>query len=129
MEAAVAADAKVVAFGDSGQLSAVQAGGWLGALTRRVGSFELREVMRQRDPGERRALAKVHRGQSDAYLAGKESSGELVVFCGDGAQRLGEEAAVQRSLVARERFGPEQAVLICRDNQRRERLNALARER
>ncbi len=129
LDAAVAADVKVVAFGDSGQLSAVQAGGWLGALTRRVGSFELREVMRQRDPGERRALAKVHRGQPDAYLAQKQSAGELVVYCGDGAQRLAEDAAVQRWLDARERFGPEQAVLICRDNARRERLNQLAREK
>src|SRR5581483_4113341 len=42
IDRAMAADAKVVAIGDSGQLSSVQAGGWLGALTRRLGSEELR---------------------------------------------------------------------------------------
>jgi AAA domain-containing protein len=46
---------KVIAIGDSGQLSSVQAGGWLGALTRQVGSRELHEVMRQRDPREQGA--------------------------------------------------------------------------
>ena len=54
---ALAAEVKVIAIGDSGQLSSVQAGGWLGALSRRLGSHELREVMRQRDPRERRLLA------------------------------------------------------------------------
>ena len=47
---------KVIAIGDSGQLSSVQAGGWLGSLTERLGSHELREVMRQRDPRERQLL-------------------------------------------------------------------------
>ena len=53
---------KVIAIGDSGQLSGVQAGGWLGSLTDRLGSYELREVMRQRDPRERQLLAQVRRG-------------------------------------------------------------------
>ena len=77
LEAAVAADVKVVAFGDSGQLASVQAGGWLGAVTRKVGSFELREVMRQRDPQERRGLASVHRGEPEVYLERKLARGEL----------------------------------------------------
>ena len=34
IDAAAAADVKVVAIGDSGQLSSVRAGGWLGAFTR-----------------------------------------------------------------------------------------------
>ena len=56
MAHARAAGVKVIAIGDSGQLSSVQAGGWLGSLTRRLGSYELREVMRQRDPRERQLL-------------------------------------------------------------------------
>ena len=71
IDAAVDADVKVVAIGDSGQLSSVQAGGWLGALSRQLGSHELREVMRQHDPQERRGLARVHRGQPDSYLQSK----------------------------------------------------------
>jgi ATP-dependent exoDNAse (exonuclease V) alpha subunit len=55
MAHARAAGVKVIAIGDSGQLSSVQAGGWLGSLTRRLGSHELREVMRQRDRRERRS--------------------------------------------------------------------------
>ena len=72
---ALAAEVKVIAIGDSGQLSSVQAGGWLGALSRKLGSHELREVMRQRDPRERRLLAGVHRGEPDAYLELKTTAG------------------------------------------------------
>ncbi len=129
LEAAVMADVKVVAFGDSGQLASVQAGGWLGAVTREVGSFELREVMRQRDPQERRGLASVHRGEPEAYLERKMACGELALFAGERAQSDAEHAAIEKWAAARGAFGPEQAVLICRDNQRRERLNGLARER
>jgi conjugative relaxase-like TrwC/TraI family protein len=56
------AGVKVIAIGDSGQLSSVQAGGWLGSLSERLGSHELRDVMRQRDPRERQLLAQVRRG-------------------------------------------------------------------
>jgi hypothetical protein len=129
LDAAIDADVKVVAFGDSGQLSAVQAGGWFGALTRHVGSYELREVMRQRDPQERRGLAQIHRGEPDSYLQLKFSRGELEVFQGERPGIDAERAAIQRWAAARETHGPEQAVMICRDNQRRERLNHLARER
>jgi ATP-dependent exoDNAse (exonuclease V) alpha subunit len=62
MAHAQVAGVKVIAIGDSGQLSSVQAGGWLGSLTKRLGSHELREVMRQRDPRERQLLAQVRRG-------------------------------------------------------------------
>jgi hypothetical protein len=48
--------AKVIAVGDPGQLGSVEAGGWLAALTRRATGPTLREVMRQRDPDEQRAL-------------------------------------------------------------------------
>ena len=129
LAAAASGDVKVVAFGDSGQLASVQAGGWLGALTRRVGSLELREVMRQRDPQERRGLANVHRGEPDNYLRLKATCHELAVFAGPQAQTNAEQAAIEKWVAARETFGPEQTVLICRDNQQRERLNGLARER
>ncbi len=118
----------MIAFGDSGQLASVQAGGWLGALSRARGSFELREVMRQRDPQERRGLARVHRGEPDGYLSRKEARGELTVHSGEHARAEGEQAAIDRWADARATFGPEQVALICRDNQRRERLNQLARE-
>ena len=69
------AGVKVIAIGDSGQLSSVQAGGWLGSLTRRMGSYELREVMRQRDPRERQLLANVRRGDPTEYITEKHRAG------------------------------------------------------
>ena len=128
MGRAQAAGVKVIAIGDSGQLSSVQAGGWLGSLTERLGSHELREVMRQRDPRERQLLAQVRRGDPTNYLTEKKKSGQLQVMAGDD-QNAG---AWERAAVAawRERQAAcawGQAVLIVRDNQRRERLNALIR--
>jgi ATP-dependent exoDNAse (exonuclease V) alpha subunit len=95
MAHARAAGVKVIAIGDSGQLSSVQAGGWLGSLTERLGSHELREVMRQRDPRERQLLAQVHRGDPSDYTAEKVARGQLHIYGGD-AQRAGagERAAV-----------------------------------
>jgi conjugative relaxase-like TrwC/TraI family protein len=123
-----AARVKVIAIGDSGQLSSVQAGGWLGSLTRRLGAHELRRVMRQRDPRERQLLAQVRRGEPTDYTAHKAARGQLHIYA-DDAQRAstGEHAAVAtwRDRQAACPWG--QAVLIARDNQRRERLNALVR--
>jgi conjugative relaxase-like TrwC/TraI family protein len=125
---AQAAGVKVIAIGDSGQLSSVQAGGWLGSLTRRLGSYELHDVMRQRDPRERQLLASVRRGDPSDYITEKHRAGRLHLIA-DDPQRAGagERAAVT---VWRERQATcpwGQAVLIARDNQRRERLNALVR--
>jgi conjugative relaxase-like TrwC/TraI family protein len=128
IDRAIAADAKVVAIGDSGQLSSVQAGGWLGALTRRLGSEELRQVMRQRDPAERRALAKVHRGEPRTYLELKRSRTELRMFAGAEPGANAERALITRWARARQRYGSD-VVMICRDNARRNRLNELARSR
>ena len=122
------AGVKVIAIGDSGQLSSVQAGGWLGSLTRRLGSHELREVMRQRDPRERQLLAQVRRGDPTDYLTEKKRCGQLQVIGGDvQSAGAGEHTAVAawRSRQGACPWG--QAVLIVRDNPRRERLNALIR--
>jgi conjugative relaxase-like TrwC/TraI family protein len=128
MAHAHAAGVKVVAIGDSGQLSGVQAGGWLGSLTERLGSYELREVMRQGDPRERQLLAQVRRGHPTDYLTEKSARRHLHIYIGDAqGQGGGEHAAIA---AWREHQGAcpwGQAVLIVRDNQRRERLNTLIR--
>jgi len=119
------AGVKVVAIGDSGQLTSVGAGSWLGALSRRSGSERLTEVMRQRDPTERRRLAELHDGQPDRYLHHKLATAELEL-CPDvttaEARALCDWSAAQ----AERPWG--QAVLVARDNATRERLNAGARE-
>ena len=122
------AGVKVIAIGDSGQLSSVQAGGWLGSLTERVGSHELREVMRQRDPRERQLLAQVRRGDPANYITEMERRGQLQVIEGDVQSAGAGELAAVASWRARQAACPwGQAVLIVRDNRRRERLNALIR--
>jgi hypothetical protein len=128
LERAAAARVKVIAIGDSGQLSSVQAGGWLGSLTQRLGSHELREVMRQRDPRERALLAHVHRGQPGEYLSEKAARGQLRIFGGDRETALAAEQAAITAWRDREAASSDgQAILIARDNARRARLNALAR--
>ena len=126
MTHAHAAGVKVIAIGDSGQLSSVQAGGWLGSLTERLGSHELREVMRQRDPRERQLLAWVRRGDPSDYTAEKTARGHLHIYASD-APGAGEYAAVAAWRERQAACPWGQAVLIVRDNDRRERLNALIR--
>jgi hypothetical protein len=122
------AGVKVIAIGDSGQLSSVQAGGWLGSLTRRLGSYELRDVMRQRDPRERQLLSHVRRGDPTGYLTEKEQAGRLHITAGDAqAVLVGERAAVAAWRERQAEWAWGQAVLVARDNNRRERLNALIR--
>jgi hypothetical protein len=128
LQHAHAAAVKVIAIGDSGQLSSVQAGGWLGSLTRRLGSYELREVMRQRDPRERQLLASVRRGDPTAYIDDKTSRGRLHIYAGDAeTARAGEQAAIVAWRERQDTYPWGQAVLIARDNTRRARLNALVR--
>ncbi len=83
--------------------------------------------MRQRDPQERRGLAQIHRGEPEG-MEMKAACGELEVFAGEQAGSDAERAAIGRWASARETHGPREALLICRDNQRRGRLNELARE-
>jgi conjugative relaxase-like TrwC/TraI family protein len=115
---------KVIAVGDSGQLPAVEAGGWFGALTRRLGALELTEVMRQRDAQEREALAKVRSADPQPYLALKRERGELVTHA---SVEAAEDAAVHAWQRARETAGTAQVVMVARDNARRARLNQTAR--
>ena len=128
MAYARAAGVKVIAIGDSGQLSSVQAGGWLGSLTERLGSHELRDVMRQRDPRERQLLAQVRSGEPSDYVAEKAARGQLHIYAGDPQRTAtGERAAVAMWRDRQAECSWGQAVLIVRDNQRREHLNALIR--
>jgi hypothetical protein len=125
LKGAQLAGAKVIAIGDPGQLASVQAGGWLGFLSHTLGSLRLSEVMRQRDPTERRALAALHEGRAERYLEWASARGRVATF-GERdralAQALAEWGEATRSV------GRAQAVMIARDNDTRERLNDAARE-
>jgi conjugative relaxase-like TrwC/TraI family protein len=125
LEAAERAGAKVVAIGDPGQLASVQAGGWLRAVGGRLGAHRLTEVMRQRDPPERKALGALHDGLPERWLEWAGKAGRIETFpepadaCGQAlaewAQKAGEN-------------GLAQTVMIARDNDARDRLNQGARE-
>jgi conjugative relaxase-like TrwC/TraI family protein len=62
-------------------------------------------------------------------LERKRTRDELTAFIGPQAAVDAEHAAIDRWTHARGAYGDDQAVLICRDNHRRERLNELARQR
>jgi ATP-dependent exoDNAse (exonuclease V) alpha subunit len=123
LEAAERAGAKVVAIGDPGQLASVQAGGWLRAVGREVGALRLTEVMRQRDPAERRALAALHERIPDRYLDWASGAGRVDTFEDATGAR---DAAVVEWAAAVGEVGVEQAVMIARDNDTRAALNTAA---
>jgi len=116
---------KVIEVGDPGQLPAVDAGGWYGAVTRAHGAVKLDEVMRQRDKTEVRALAGVHDRKPGRWIALKVQQGELRVHQSSEAAEL---AAVARWRQDVAHVGPSAAVMIARSNDLRERLNQAARE-
>ncbi len=81
--------------------------------------------MRQRDPGERRALGALHDGQPQRYLDWAEHNRRIETFsdpAGACEQALTEWARTAAAV------GPAQTVMIARDNETRERLNRGARE-
>jgi ATP-dependent exoDNAse (exonuclease V) alpha subunit len=84
----------------------------------------LTEVLRQRDPDERRALAELHEGGSERYLAWAQQHDRVHAQPGPGAL----DAALADWQQAVAQHGPAQAVLIARDNQTRAALNDAARE-
>ena len=124
LEAAERAGAKVIAIGDPGQLASVQAGGWLHAIGHELGALRLTDVMRQRDPSERRALAALHDRIPDRYLDWATKAGRIDAF-DDAAGAC--ESAVAAWAAAVEEVGVEQAVMIARDNDTRQVLNQAAR--
>jgi hypothetical protein len=93
-----------------------------------LGSYELREVMRQRDPRERQLLSNVRRGDPTGYIAEKQRAGRLHSVADDPRSASAGERAAVAAWRERQAACPwGQAVLIARDNRRRECLNALVR--
>jgi conjugative relaxase-like TrwC/TraI family protein len=118
------AGAKVIAVGDPGQLTSVQSGGWLAALTRRHPGAELREVMRQHDPAERDALAALHDGAPEIYL---EHKAEPVTIHGSEPDAI--RGVIDQWADMRRAHGGVGVAMIARDNATRDLLNDAARAR
>lgn len=124
-EAAQRAGAKVIAIGDPGQLASVQAGGWLAAFGKRLGVLRLCEVMRQRDPQERRALAALHDRRPKPYLDWASKAGRIETFDDLADARA---QAIDEWEQATASVGLPAAVMVARENQTRSQLNRMARE-
>jgi conjugative relaxase-like TrwC/TraI family protein len=122
LAAAEEACAKVLAVGDPGQLGSVQAGGWLAAITAAGRTPVLRQSVRQRDPHEREALAALHDGDTDTYIAHKRS--DITVY---EHEEAGIAELVQAWTAAQQRHGVCGAVMIARENYTRELANHAAR--
>jgi hypothetical protein len=103
----------------------VAAGGWFGHLAGRLGGPELREVMRQNDPAERGALAEVHDGKPDGYIALKRERSDLQVHAREADAISTAVADWDR---AQREYGVTRAVMIARDNATRDTLNDKARQ-
>jgi len=113
---------KVAAVGDSGQLTSVEAGGWLAAVTRHAAGPELRQVIRQHDPGERHALEALHDGDANGYL---DRKGDAITIHADEADAI--TAVIDDWAAQRAEAGPAGSVIVARDNATREQLNHAAR--
>jgi ATP-dependent exoDNAse (exonuclease V) alpha subunit len=123
LEAAQRTGCKVVAIGDPGKVHSVQAGGWMRAVGRKVGTLSLSEVLRQRDPLERRALAALHEGAAGRWLEWARANDRVEL--GAGGQLL--DRAVCEWRAATVDHGHAGALLIARDNNTRRALNERAR--
>jgi ATP-dependent exoDNAse (exonuclease V) alpha subunit len=73
------ADGKALLVGDPAQLPSVGAGGLHQALCDRLGAVTLEENHRQREVGERQALARLREGDAEGYLAHAAQAGRLQI--------------------------------------------------
>jgi ATP-dependent exoDNAse (exonuclease V) alpha subunit len=118
------AGVKVIAVGDPGQLTSVQAGGWLAALTRQLAGPELRQVLRQHNPAERDALEALHDGTPETYLDHKAD--QITIHATETDAIAG---VIDQWADARAEHGGTVVAMIARDNATRDQLNCAARER
>jgi conjugative relaxase-like TrwC/TraI family protein len=79
LEAALAADARVLLVGDTAQLPAVGAGGLFAALCDRLGAHELVDNRRQLEHDEALALLDLRHGTPERYLLWATKRGRLQV--------------------------------------------------
>ena len=103
------AGAKLIEFRDSRQLQSVLAGGELQGVHERLGGLALSEIVRQRDPEERRALGRLHAGDVEAYITHQEQR-----------DRIAYDATIEQAVAAYSRnvreVGFDQAALVVPTN-------------
>jgi conjugative relaxase-like TrwC/TraI family protein len=70
---------RLVLVGDDRQLPEIDAGGAFGALATRPGTLELREVRRQRQPWDRRALDALRQGDVEHWARAYRDAGNITI--------------------------------------------------
>jgi ATP-dependent exoDNAse (exonuclease V) alpha subunit len=122
VDAAAAADAKLVLCGDAAQLAGVPASGAFTRLATQLDPVRLDHNVRQRDPRDAAAIAslRAERLEPDAYLAPAARRGRLQIADDahdaiDAARRWYARASVA--------YGPDEVAVICRTNALRDELN------
>ncbi|MGA2924439.1 MAG: MobF family relaxase [Solirubrobacteraceae bacterium] len=111
---------KVVSVGDSGQLSSVQAGGWMRPVKQRLGqTAALTNVYRQADRAEVRALASLHAGDPAKYLAWALKHDRIEI--GEASTLVAKMLGEWKQAVAD--HGPRNVIVTCPDNALRHDIN------
>ncbi len=114
------AGAKLIEFRDTRQLQSVLAGGELQGVHEQLGGLALTEIVRQRDPEERRALGRMHAGDVDAYITHQERRG-----------RVAYHATIEQAVAAYTRnvrqVGFDQVALVVPTNAMAQLANELVR--
>jgi conjugative relaxase-like TrwC/TraI family protein len=117
---------RVIVFGDSQQLTSVAPGGWLGYLSRAGIRPALRmdEIVRQHDPGHRRAVNGLSRGRPGTWINYQKEHGN-VIHLGAGQEHQYGARAAELLIDAAERRGWEHVLAVTPTNLRRELINEL----
>jgi conjugative relaxase-like TrwC/TraI family protein len=124
LELAERYNAKLILVGDPHQLPSIDAGGVLRGLSRRLGFYELRENMRQRDSWERDAASELRDGDVVRSIASYAQHGRIVTA--DTAPGL-RERLVDDWWQARQ--SGKQVIIFARRNDDANDLNRRARAR
>ena len=115
------AGAKLIEIGDRRQLQSVLAGGDVPGAWERLGGVRLTEVVRQRDPEERRALGQLHAGNVEVYVRFAEQRNRISY----GAEL---RQAVEHYSTNVAKLGHAQVALVCPTNALARAANDLVRE-
>ena len=115
---------KVIAMGDSAQLTSVAPGGWLGYFSR-TGvrpALRLTEIVRQRDPQHRKAISDLSRGRPGTWIKYQTDHGN-VLHLGAGQEHQYGTRAAELLADAADRHGWSRVLAITPTNMRREAIN------
>jgi len=93
-------------------------------VSERLGAIRLTEMMRQRNPAERLALAGLHDGDPSRWIEWATRAGRVEILPDGGAVL---EQAIREWTAGVAEHGLVQSVMISRDNETRRALNELAR--